>query len=245
MIRNWTARPGTKRTRLFAAFDSLLVLTVLSSRNVLLLTFEQIDLLQLYEKYQTKTVFHVGDIVRWKAGLKSRNVPGSDDVAIVTEIFPAPVFDPKSTSAGAPTFHEPLTIRIGLILDNMFREFFFEGARLEVVDTNELTEDQRNQAEQLTMFREYLHQPRAQPLAVGDIVRWKPGMRDSKFPKDSQQVVVMETFPAYVSDKKGACSTGFREPVDVRLAFLDEDDDVRMFVFDSRRFEKVPESEIL
>lgn len=209
-----------------------------------LLLFRQIDLLQVYERYNTKTDFHVGDIVRWKMGLKSRSVPGSDDVAIVTEVFPAPVFDPKSTSAGAPTFHEPLTIRIGFFLNSMFREFFFEGARLEVVRANELTEEQRDQAHQLTVCLEHLHRPRAEPLVVGDIVRWKPGMRDCKVPKESQQVVVMETFPAYVSDKKGACSTGFRDPVDVRLAFLDEDDDVRMFTFDSRRFEKVPESEI-
>ena len=209
-----------------------------------LLLFRQIDLLQVYERYNTKTDFHVGDIVRWKMGLKSRSVPGSDDVAIVTEVFPAPVFDPKSTSAGAPTFHEPLTIRIGFFPNSMFREFFFEGARLEVVRANELTEEQRDQAHQLTVCLEHLHRPRAEPLVVGDIVRWKPGMRDCKVPKESQQVVVMETFPAYVSDKKGACSTGFRDPVDVRLAFLDEDDDVRMFTFDSRRFEKVPESEI-
>ena len=211
---------------------------------VLLLLLHQIDLLQVYERYKIKTEFRVGDIVRWKMGLKSRSVPGSDDVAIVTEVFPEPVFDPKSTSAGAPTFREPLTIRIGVLLSNMFREFFFEGARLEVVDSNELTEEQRSQAQQLSAALAALHRPRAEPLAVGDIVRWKPGMRDCKVPKDAQQVVVMETFPAYYSDKKGACSTGFREPIDVRLAFLDEDDDVRMFVFDSRRFEKVPESEI-
>ena len=203
----------------------------------------QIDLLQAYESYSAKTTFRVGDIVRWKEGLKSRNVPEKDDVAIVTEVFPAPVFDPKCTSAGMPTFHEPLTIRIGIMLSSMFREFFFEGARLEVVDTNELTEEQRDRAEELTRFMTALHQP-APALVPGDIVRWKPGMRDSKVPKDNQQVVVMETFPAYVSDKRGACATGFREPVDVRLAYLDEDDDVRIFAFDSRRFEKVPASEL-
>ena len=107
----------------------------------------------------------------------------------------------------------------------------------------ELTEEQRDRAEELTRFMTALHQP-APALVPGDLVRWKPGMRDSKVPKDNQQVVVMETFPAYVSDKRGACDTGFREPVDVRLAYLEEDDDVRIFAFDSRRFEKVPASEL-
>jgi len=203
-----------------------------------------VALLERFETYTTKTEFHVGDFVHWKPGMSCRSVPKSDEVGIVTEVFPQPVFDPLRKSAGEPTFREPLTIRIGLLLGPVFQEFFMDGGRMQVVRYESLSGSQRTCADKLRDFVTRLQDPRSGPLQPGDIVRWKAGLKVAKRPDYDQHCVVMETFPTYYSDKRGACASGFRDPADVRIGIPDSDGDVMIYMFDSRRFEKVPESEL-
>jgi len=203
-----------------------------------------VALAEAFETYNTKTEFHVGDFVNFKPGMRSRSVPKEDEVGIVTEVFSQPVFDPLRKSAGEPTFREPLTIRIGLLINSVFQEFFMDGARMQVFQYESLSESQRSCADKLRDLAANLLDASGGPLRAGDIVRWKPGMKCCKRPEYDQHCVVMETFPPYCSNKRGACGTGFREPNDVRIGIPDSDNDVMIYMFDSRRFEKVPESEI-
>lgn len=202
-----------------------------------------ITLLEAYQKYSNKSEFHVGDAVRWKRGLKYRSVPKEDEVGVVTEVLEKPIYDPTVKSAGEQLYREPLTLRVALVFNSMCFEFYLDGSRLEVVPPDQLTPAQRDQADTLRNFAEKLTMKREQ-LKPGDVVRWKAGMKNAKRPDYGQKCVVIEAYPAYRSERRGACATGFLEPNDVRIALIDSDSDVMLFTFDSRRFETVPESEL-
>jgi len=206
-------------------------------------TEKGIAVLEAYVAYTKKTDFHVGDYVKWKKGMQNRGIPeDDDDFGIVTEVLAEPIFDPTRKSAGNPGFREPLTIRVGVIIKDGFHEFFMDGNRMETLDYDSMDEDKQSLADKLKEMRERLYQPNEEQLKPGDIVQWKTGLKNTKRPDYNQQCVVMETFPAFFQAKRGAGATGFREPCDVRIGILDEDEDLMIYLFDSRRFEKVPES---
>jgi len=198
-----------------------------------------VQLLEVYQLYSSKTVFHVGDFVHWKEGLSCRSVPKEDEVGIVTEVLPHPVFDPLKKSAGDPTFREPLTIRIGLSLNSTIQEFYMDGNRMQVLPYESLSGERLDCANRLRSLFETLTKEEPEPLKPGDIVRWKDGMKCTKRPEYGQECVVMERFPPFYSDKRGACAIGFRDPADVRIGIPDSDGDVMIYMFDSRRFERV------
>ena len=200
-------------------------------------------MLEKYFLYKRETVFHVGDFVRWKKGMSTRSVPKEGEVAIVSGVFDEPVFDPLRKSAGTPNFREPLTIRIAVKANDIFMEFYMDGARMETVEYESLSEEQKNSADYLADCLNKLTGTTSEKLKCGDIVRWKSGMKCTKRPEYGQQCVVMETFPPHQSNKRGACASGFREPNDIRIGVLDDDGDLMIYLFDSRRFERVPESQ--
>lgn len=69
----------------------------------------------------------------------------------------------------------------------------------------------------------------------GDLVVWKDGMSNRKYPKYGEPIMVLETFPAARKDNDGTQYGG--EPSDVRcLVKKDEDGDMIAFAFDSHRF---------
>lgn len=197
-----------------------------------------------YQQYQKKTVFKVGDAVRWKKGLKARSVPDKDEVGVVAAVMDEPVIDSTHKSAGDALFREPLTLRVALKHNSAFFEFYLDGSRLEVVPDSELTSAQKEMADALRDFLEQLEAPRSEPLKPGDVVRWKTGMKITRRPQVGERCVVIETFPPIRAERRGACSTGFLEPIDIRLCMMDDDGDMPTYCFDSRRFEKVPESEV-
>jgi hypothetical protein len=76
----------------------------------------------------------------------------------------------------------------------------------------------------------------------GDRVRWKKGLRNKKRPLDEQTAIVLEVLKTPITDhERETGSPYFREPLNLALAMLDEDDDLVVFYYDSRRFEPVPE----
>ena len=83
------------------------------------------------------------------------------------------------------------------------------------------------------------------PLEPADIVYWKKGLRNKRLPKATQPAIVVELPEKTVHDEdKDPGSAYFREPLDVILGFIDEEDgDFILFHFDSRRFTKVKPSE--
>ncbi|MDD2815986.1 MAG: hypothetical protein PHP00_09645 [Thiotrichaceae bacterium] len=76
---------------------------------------------------------------------------------------------------------------------------------------------------------------------INDRVQWKKGLRNKKRPLEEQTAIVMEVLKKPLLDhEKETGSPYFREPLDLALAMLDEDDDLVVFYYDSRRFEPVP-----
>lgn len=86
-------------------------------------------------------------------------------------------------------------------------------------------------------------------LKPGQIVKWKPGLRNRSFPIENAYSVVVEVLdePLVTNDKKTG-SAYFKERIDVQLAVmhpsdkerpLDKNPDITMYWFDSRRFEVV------
>jgi hypothetical protein len=82
-------------------------------------------------------IFHKGQLVRWKAGLKNRTAPADNEAALVREVLAFPVSDTceAASCAGSPYFGEPLTLVLALLdHDGDFVELRYDGRRLEPVD---------------------------------------------------------------------------------------------------------------
>lgn len=88
-------------------------------------------------------------------------------------------------------------------------------------------------------YQEFQAQP-DEPFQVGQIVRWKEGLRNKRAPRYGQPAVVVEILTKPERDKtKDSGSAYFNEPLDIVLGFLDEDGDFVTYHFDSRRFEVI------
>ena len=75
----------------------------------------------------------------------------------------------------------------------------------------------------------------------GDLVCWKPGMRNRRFPREGKPAVVLEVLDTPCLDSEAETgSTYFREPLDIKLGLFLEDGEHRgdflCWHFDSRRF---------
>jgi len=73
----------------------------------------------------------------------------------------------------------------------------------------------------------------------GDIVEWKNGLKNKRA---NGPFIVTEVLTSPVlskPDDSGSCY--YREPLDVKLAIIDDDDDFVEHHYDSRRFQPVAE----
>ena len=76
-------------------------------------------------------------------------------------------------------------------------------------------------------------------LSTGDVVSWKPGMRNRTLPNYRQPAIVIEKLQYPVFDEsQNAGSQYFHEPLDLRVGFLDDNNQFVTYFYDSRRFEK-------
>lgn len=76
---------------------------------------------------------------------------------------------------------------------------------------------------------------RKETFKPGDLVVWKDGMRNKK-PAYGEVLVVTEVLDAPIQDSEaGPGSPYFREPLDIKLASLDQDGYFIEHHFDSRR----------
>ena len=72
----------------------------------------------------------------------------------------------------------------------------------------------------------------------GDLIVWKPGMKDSKFPAYDEPIVVLETFEPSRPDGKLGTPYEYQRR-DIRcLVFKDTDGELLPFVYDSCKFTK-------
>lgn len=72
---------------------------------------------------------------------------------------------------------------------------------------------------------------------VGDIVRWKPFMKNRKSPPENTPAIVMEILEHPFSDESEVGSTYFREPLDIVLGTIHSDGEFLLYHFCSKRFE--------
>jgi hypothetical protein len=81
------------------------------------------------------------------------------------------------------------------------------------------------------LFQTHTFQPR-------QLVKWKKGLKNKKLPKEGQPAIVLEVLTAPLDQvERDSGSPYFREPLDIVLGVIDEDEDFMIFHFDKRRFE--------
>ncbi|MDE2271706.1 MAG: hypothetical protein KGJ94_06940 [Xanthomonadaceae bacterium] len=75
-------------------------------------------------------------------------------------------------------------------------------------------------------------------LQPGTLAQWKPGMKNRTSPAYGAPVIVVEVLdPPIIDTKFDSGSVYFREPLDLVLGFVDEDDEFYTLYYDSHRFE--------
>ncbi|MDM8558999.1 hypothetical protein [Candidatus Parabeggiatoa sp. HSG14] len=75
---------------------------------------------------------------------------------------------------------------------------------------------------------------------TGDVVKWKKGLKNKKYPKEEQlAMVVQELEEPVIQGERDSGTPYFREPLDLILGVLDQEDDLMLFHYDKRRFEIV------
>jgi len=76
-------------------------------------------------------------------------------------------------------------------------------------------------------------------FTTGQVVEWKPMLRNKKPTGPFVVVEVLETPTINVEDNSG--SHYFREPLDIIIGHFDHDDSLVCYHYDSRRFQPVTE----
>jgi hypothetical protein len=71
---------------------------------------------------------------------------------------------------------------------------------------------------------------------VGDLVTWKPALRNRYFPAEGAPAVVVGTTPARISAESDPVSPLFNEPLDLQLGVIDADGEFFVYYYDRRRF---------
>ena len=72
----------------------------------------------------------------------------------------------------------------------------------------------------------------------GSFVRWKPGLKNRKFPEYDQPAIVVKVLAIpLISEETDSGSPYFQEPLDLVLGILDDENEFGSFYFDKRRFE--------
>ena len=88
----------------------------------------------------------------------------------------------------------------------------------------------------LRELQQKLAQEPDQPFQAGDLVTWKEGLKNRRRPKEGDPAVVVETLSEPIMNPANDAGVSvFREPLDIAIAFIDEDGDFPVYYVDSRR----------
>jgi hypothetical protein len=91
-------------------------------------------LIRAFESMLMKNSFKPGQIVRWKQGLKNKDVPEYNQPVIVWEILSKPLFDSSRVNVSAsPNFHGPLDIVLGIMDGDEFLLLHYDSRRFEPI----------------------------------------------------------------------------------------------------------------
>lgn len=90
--------------------------------------------------------------------------------------------------------------------------------------------------------KRYLAFSQQEVFEPGELVKWKPGLRNKGGLGYGDVAIVVDVFQEPIFDtKKDSGSPYFREPLDLSVAFLDSDNDFIVLHVDSRRIRHAPE----
>lgn len=93
------------------------------------------NLIRVHQKLLEHHEFKVGDLVKWKDGLKNKKRPYSNQPAIVVQLLEKPLINRLGEEAGSPYYREPLDIILGLFDDeDEFLMFYYDKRRFEHSD---------------------------------------------------------------------------------------------------------------
>ena len=73
---------------------------------------------------------------------------------------------------------------------------------------------------------------------VGQLVKWKKTLKNRKIPYENQPAIVVTVLDEPITEgKEESGSPYFREPLDIVLGIIDDENTFLTFYYDSRRFE--------
>lgn len=71
----------------------------------------------------------------------------------------------------------------------------------------------------------------------GDVVTWKPGLKNALFPDYGEPVVILDVMSGQIDDKSDPNNQHFREPSDIRIGVYPGENDLEGYWMDSSRFQ--------
>jgi len=200
---------------------------------------EEID--KIYASYmEAPAEFRVGDIVKWKTGLKHYAQPAYGEIAVVAEVLQAPVYVASKNARDAGVFREPLDIVLALLDDDgdVVLQHFDKRRFVVWNDTHSI-----EAANILRKRMMDLITPPEQPFKAGDIVVWKQGLRNHGSIKYDEHCLVVEVFeqpiPHFESDGPKNCNFLWSYTMNLACYVKNADGRVVLIPVDGRRFKKV------
>ncbi|KAH3759398.1 hypothetical protein Pelo_8764 [Pelomyxa schiedti] len=191
-----------------------------------------------YEEYRRGTgELAVGDVIKWKPHMKNRQKPKYSEFAVVISLNRGNPYYATSSDIDAvsPIFNEPLDLAIGLLEGSDFMVFYYDSNRFMKATDEEAASPP---ALLLKGILQNFLQP-ADEFVPGDLVCWKPHLKNKKLPEECG--IVVEVLEVAVTDpRKSAGTPYFHEPLDIKIGVIDKDGDFMIFHYDKRRFQKRP-----
>ncbi|EEN5587712.1 hypothetical protein FWP04_08960 [Salmonella enterica subsp. enterica serovar Mountpleasant] len=105
-------------------------------------------------------------------------------------------------------------------------------------EINSRNNEKKSSIEEIKDFITRLNQKPERPFKYGDIVAWKDGMKNRRFPDYEERCIISEVLdtPIYCQDDTG--SQYYMEPQDVKVVVF-MDGEFLEYMFDSRRLRHV------
>lgn len=177
------------------------------------------------------TPFKIGDFAAWKKGLEPIGLFQSEkDISkfvAVTRILDPPLPNPLSMKNLGNPQYGPFDI---VVLMRSSGQIYIEKC----LDSRVLVKVAEEYVHESFVEHARMFLDRA-GLLPGEIVCWKPYLKNKSRPKARQLGVVMEILPHPIFD---TCpdSLCFHEPLDIKIGIINSSDELVSFLFDSRRF---------
>jgi hypothetical protein len=146
----------------------------------------------------------------------------------------------------SPFIHNAMNGTLDVETSGLDKETFAHFMRLmrtEAGDDSQVRDDPEMLAHKAAKARSmYERFMRRHDFRPGQLVCWKPELKNRKFPAYGECGVVVNVLPEPVMDTgNDSGSPYFREPLDIVIGFLDGEGDFITYHFDSRRFAPINE----